>query len=270
MLYPTRVTKAIQIYGRVGVPGFSGPGATFSNDLIAMLSPAETGTPNFLWIWLSLRDLMVRVWRMITALLLIFDPSNTWEKIGQTLRHSVARVFLSYLLPLVIISNAVEAFGMLTLGVEEGGLITRTIKPSQQLLARYEAARVLLDLVIIFGGAWMVQKMGEGFHRKHTYAEAFATLGYSLGPLYVLRLLDAIPAVNTWIPYGIGILLAVAALYRGIPRVMKPDPSNALGLYLMASLTVIVLTGMANFLAMWVLEEKVFAGASIMPVWAIA
>ena len=49
---------------------------------------------------------------MITALLLIFDPSNTWERIGQTTRHSVSRVFLSYLLPIVLLANVVEAIGI--------------------------------------------------------------------------------------------------------------------------------------------------------------
>src|SRR2546425_9136692 len=122
---------------------------------------------------------------MITALLLIFDPSNTWERIGQTTRHSVTRIFFTYLLPLVVLANAVETVGMLTLGIEEGGIMARTIKPSQALVVRYEATRFILDAVIIFGGAWMVQKMGEGFHRRHTYSEAFAALGYGLGPFYL-------------------------------------------------------------------------------------
>src|SRR5436189_5247198 len=122
---------------------------------------------------------------MLTALLLIFDPSGTWEKIGATTRHSVARVFISYLLPLLLLANAVEALGLLKLGVQRGGLMPRLIKPTPELVCRYEAARVTLDLLIIFGGAWLLQKIGEGFHRRHNYNESFATLAYSLGPLYL-------------------------------------------------------------------------------------
>jgi hypothetical protein len=51
-------------------------------------------------------------------------------------------------------------------------------------------------------------------------------------------------------------VLAISALYRAIPYVMKPDPSNALGLYVMASFALIVLTGLAHFLAIQVLEQK--------------
>jgi len=194
---------------------------------------------------------------MITALLLIFDPSGTWERIGLTLRHRVWRVFLSYVLPLLLLSNAVEALGLLKLGMNEEGLVSRTLKPSENLVIRYQGTQVVMDLLIIFVGAWFLQKIGEGFHRRHTYSECFATLGYSLGPLFLLRLLDAVPAINTWICYGLGALLSAAALYRGIPRVMKPDPSNALGVYLLSSLMIIALIGIGHFLAVQVLEEKI-------------
>jgi hypothetical protein len=196
---------------------------------------------------------------MLTALLLILDPSGTWEKIGATPKQSVVRVFISYLLPLLILSGLVESFGLLKLGMDEGGFLERRVIPSQELVIRYQIAQTALDLVVIFIGAWLFQKMAEGFHRKHSYSESFATLAYSLGPFYLARMLDAIPALNTWICYGLGILLSVAALYRGIPRVMKPDPSNALGLYLMASFSVVVVTGLAHFLAVWVLEQKILA-----------
>jgi ABC-type Na+ efflux pump permease subunit len=99
--------------------------------------------------------------------------------------------------------------------------------------------------------------MGQGFHRRHSYSESFAALGYSLGPFFLARLLSAIPSINSWIPYTIGILLAVSALYKGIPRVMKPDPSSALGLYIMTSLGLIVITALAHFLLLQVLDQNI-------------
>jgi hypothetical protein len=194
---------------------------------------------------------------MITVLLLIFDPSGTWEKIGTFPRQNIARIFLTYLLPLLILSIAVESLGLMKLGMWEGEFSPRLVKPSQELVIRYQTAQLILDLFIIFVGSWLFQSMAQGFHRHHTYSESFATLAYSLGPLYMARMLDGIPAMNTWICYGIGVLLSIAALYRGIPRVMKPDPSNALGLYLMASLCLLVISGLAHLLAVWVLEQKV-------------
>ncbi len=196
---------------------------------------------------------------MITALLLIFDASRTWEKIGSSPEQRVGRVFFSYLLPILLLSVAGESLGLLKLGMWEGDVVPRLVKPSQALVMRYEVVQTLLDLLIIFGGALFLKKLGDGFHRKHSYGQCFATLGYSLGPLYLVRVLDGVPAINTWICYAVGILLAVSAVYRGIPYVMKPDPSNALGLYVMASFALIVTTGLAHFLAIQVLEQKAFA-----------
>jgi hypothetical protein len=197
---------------------------------------------------------------MITALLLIFDSSATWEKIGtQQQQQNVWRIFFSYLLPLLLLSVAAESFGLLKFGMYEGDILPRLVKPSQELVTRYEAVKTLLDLVIIFGGAWLLKKVGEGFHRKHPYRDCFATLAYSLGPFLLARMLEAIPAINSWICYTVGILLLLSALYTGIPRVMKPDPSNALGVYLIASFSLIVITALAHFLSLRVLEQKALA-----------
>ena len=46
-------------------------------------------------------------------------------------------------------------------------------------------------------------------------------------------------------------VLSVAALYHGIPRVMEPDPPHAFGLYLTSSLLLALASGLADFLAAW-------------------
>jgi len=194
---------------------------------------------------------------MLTALLIILDGSATWEKLGAIPKHRVWRVFFGYLAPILLLTIAVESYSLLKFGLREGEFVTRVVKPSQDLVIRYETIKTGLDLFIIFAGAWMLQKMGQGFHRKHSYSESFAALGYSLGPFFLARLLGAVPSINSWIPYTIGILLAVSALYKGIPRIMKPDPSNALGLYIMTSLGLIVVTGLAHFLRLQVLDQNI-------------
>jgi hypothetical protein len=40
---------------------------------------------------------------------------------------------------------------------------------------------------------------------------------------------------------------------------MKPDPSNALGLYIMTALVYILASGLMNFLATRVLDENILA-----------
>jgi len=200
---------------------------------------------------------------MIKALMLIFDPAGTWEKIESAPKDGV-RIFFLFLLPVMLISGAVEGWELLHFGLDRtrlnSDLPARHVKVSPELALRYEAAQLAFGLVIVLGGALLFRKIGEGFHRRHSYTETFATLAYSASPIFLSRILGVLPAFNTWVAWGIGITLAVAALYRGIPRVMKPDPSNALGLYILSSLLLISTTGLTQFLANLILQEKILTG----------
>jgi hypothetical protein len=53
-------------------------------------------------------------------------------------------------------------------------------------------------------------------------------------------------------------VLAISLFYRGLPRVLKPDPSNALGVYLLCSMLIVVLTALTHFLVTAILDEKIF------------
>jgi hypothetical protein len=76
-------------------------------------------------------------------------------------------------------------------------------------------------------------------------------------------MLDGAPFLNTWICWGIGAALTLSLLYRAVPRLMKPDPSNALGVYLMCSLLTLALLGVVHFLAVLTLDEKLFTELQI-------
>jgi len=196
---------------------------------------------------------------MIKSLLLIFDSANTWEKIAAAPQNAL-KVFTLSLMPLLLLSAAAEGAALIKFGREQGPL--DTMKPvSQELALRYEIAQLGLSLLVVVAGAGVLQKFGQSFHRRHTYSECFTTLAYSLSPLFLLRVFAGFPAIPAWACWSVGILLSVSALYRGIPRIMRPDPSNALGLYLLSSLLLIVVTGLAHFVAGLVLNEKILAGA---------
>ena len=195
---------------------------------------------------------------MIKALLLILDPDNTWEKIEQN-PSGVASVFFTYLLPLLLLGTAVEIWGMMKLGYDKGRIVERRVKLDQDMAVRYGGAQVVLGIVTAVVGGWAFRKVTQGFHRRHNYREAFVTLAFSLGPIYLARMLDALPGVNTWICWGLGAVLGLSVLYRGVPRVMKPDPSNALGIYLTCSFLLLALSGVAHYFAQLVLQEKLLA-----------
>ena len=199
---------------------------------------------------------------MIKALLLLLDPNNTWEKIG-TNPPSVGGLLFTYILPLIILGVGIESWALVKFGREERGIIERHVKVSEQTAIKYGVTQVVLGVAVAVFGAFMFKRIAEGFHRTQSYTGSFATIGYAMGPYYLLRILDAAPFLYTWICWAIGALLAVSVLYRAIPRMMKPDPSNALGVYLLCSLLLLVLLGLAHFVATLVLEEKLLANLKI-------
>src|SRR5436309_1724766 len=126
---------------------------------------------------------------MINALLLIFDTSSTWDKIVKTNR-GVAGVFFIHLLPLMLVSLAIEAFTLMKWG-ESQGLTGRINKVAQPIVLHYALAHLVLWLLIVFLGAKILQRIGESFHSEHNYRQCFVTLAYALSPLFLARILDA-------------------------------------------------------------------------------
>src|SRR5439155_128077 len=122
--------------------------------------------------------------------------------------------------------------------------------------AVFESAQFLLSLGIVFIGARLMKSIGETFHGRHTFTQAFTTIAYSLGPLFVLRLLDSFVGMPPWVSWSIGIMLSIAVLYHGVPRIMQPDPPHAFGLFFMNALLLLLITGLVRLLTSWYLLGK--------------
>jgi uncharacterized membrane protein YecN with MAPEG domain len=181
---------------------------------------------------------------MIKALLLIFEPAATWDGITRA-RRGLPFVLVGYLLPFLALTSAVEAAGLVHWGKMQSGIARlRAFSPAQA--AGYEVAQMLLTLVVVFISAKVIKSMGETFHTRHTFTQAFTIVSYGLGPLFLLRLLDAF-TISPWVGWSIGIVLSIAILYHGVPRVMEPDPSHAFGLYLTTGLLLLMITGILRY-----------------------
>jgi hypothetical protein len=110
----------------------------------------------------------------------------------------------------------------------------------------YEVGQVLLNLFLILVCARLIKMLGRTFHGRTTYTftRAFATVVYGLSPMFLLRLVDPFPTVNpmyTWLP---GIVLSIWVLYDGLPRLLQPDPTHALGLYMTSAIVLFLCTGL--------------------------
>ena len=191
---------------------------------------------------------------MIKALLLIFDPIRTWDEILRV-RRSTSFILVAYLLPLILLTSVAEGYGLVHWGKWQGD-IGRLKKFPVGEAVLVEVLQVLLALFVVFLGAKLLKSIGETFHGRHTFNQAFTAVAYGLGPFFLLRLLDAFAGVSPWVSWAIGISLSVAVMYQGVPRMMDPDPSHAFGLYLMNSLLLVLVTGLVRLVTASYLQGK--------------
>ena len=191
---------------------------------------------------------------MIKALFLILEPVAAWDRIVLAQR-SLSYILFVFLLPLLGLSALAEGSGLVFWGKPQKGLGQLKKFPVGEAVV-YEIGQVLLSVAIVFIGARIIKSFGETFHGRHSFTQTFTTVAYGLSPLFALRVFDAFSGVHPWIGWGIGILLSMAVLYQGVPRVMLPDPPHAFGLYLISSILLAFITGLARFVTAWYLEGR--------------
>ncbi|HMP82738.1 MAG TPA: Yip1 family protein [Verrucomicrobiota bacterium] len=190
---------------------------------------------------------------MIKALLLVFDTGRAWDGVFRA-RHSTSYVLFVYLLPMLLITSVVEGFGLVKWG-EPQSRVAYVRHFTVAEAGVFLGLQLALTLVVVFVSAWIIRNLGETFHGRHTYNQCFTVVAYGLSPMLTLRLLDAF-TVSPWIPWAAGIIISLAILYHGVPRIMMPDPPHAFGLYLTSSLMLILATGLARFVTAWYLMGK--------------
>lgn len=199
---------------------------------------------------------------MIRALLLLVNPIPSWERVVEAKRGITAIILIS-LLPLLLLAVAGECYGLVHWGRQRGEF-GRMVPLSLALAVQYGAIQIALNLVVVFIGAFLVKAIGDTFHGRHTYTQAFTVVAYGLSPLFLLRLLNAHPGEPWWLTWVVGLLLSLSVLYTGLPHVMRPDPAHALGFYFMSALLLILLTGIAGFWGYMMLEHH-FSVTAILP-----
>jgi hypothetical protein len=192
---------------------------------------------------------------MIKALLLILFPGPTWEDIARVRRNVLVVLFL-YLLPLLVLSSAGEAYGLVHWGRPRGQVVmhVKTFPVGDAVL--YEAAQMLLSLVVVFLSASFIRSLGDTFHTRSTYRNAFALVAYGLGPLFLVRTFDAFGSMPLWFVWAVGIGLSLMVLYTGVPRMLEPDLAHAFGLFVTSALLLVLSTAILRLLTQFYLDGK--------------
>jgi len=194
---------------------------------------------------------------MIRALMLIFDPVASWDSIVSRKRGWLS-ILLTYLLPLWIIAGVAEFYGLVHWG-KPRGFISEMKQFSHSQALVFEIIQLILMFVLVFVGAKLVKALGETFHGRNTFDQAFTVAAYGLGPVFTMRVFDIFPSVSGWVywaTWGVGALMTFSILYHGVPKVMLPDPPSAFGLYLTSTIFLLMVSGLIRYLTFSYLEGK--------------
>lgn len=176
---------------------------------------------------------------MIKALLLIFRPVQTWGGIDSA-KRSVAFILCLHLLPLLLITSVAEGYGLMNWGKQHKGETSQVRTYELKQVIAIEVVQGVALLGMVFLGAFAAKSFAETFHNRSKFREAFTAVAYGASPLLLMRLGDLFPSLSVWVPWAVGIVLMVSVLYLGLPCLLRPDPPHAFGLYVMTSLTLVV------------------------------
>jgi len=198
---------------------------------------------------------------MFLVLLIIFDPAHGWQRAVESCRN-ITRIVFIHLLPLLRIGCLAEGYGIMQWGKPVGEFGALKTHPLNQVVL-YEACHLLVGLLVVLLSAWVLKVISNTFQHRQKYAQALTVAVFGLGPVFLMRICDAFPAINPWISWAIGAVLVVAFLYQGAPRVMHLDPAHALGVYMSSSVLLVLGSGLGRFLVVMFLQPKVLGGTFV-------
>jgi hypothetical protein len=191
---------------------------------------------------------------VLLGLLLIFAPEKAWQRIERANRHPVWILVVS-LFPLMVASALAEGYSLIHWG-DQGGTVDGKILYPQPLVVQFETFRFVLDVLIVLIGSKLVQWIGSGFTLELPYQQCFRVVAYGITPIFLVRFLDAIPMLPTWICLAIAVFLILHVTYEGIAFILKPSPTKGFGLYLVCAMGLVSLTIMAHGVAYMSLRQK--------------
>jgi hypothetical protein len=203
---------------------------------------------------------------MIKALQLLFSSVPTWERIAHA-RRGLIYVLVVQFCPLLLLFCVGEGFYLVHWGRPRGIVPRPHIFPVNEIVV-FEVAQFVFWLIIATVDAAMIKAFGETFHGRHNYTETFTVVVYTLSTFFLIRLLGAFVPLNPWLFILLAMLFALSTLYNGLPRIMKPDPPHAFGLFLMSAILITLTSGIAQALANWYLGGKFPKLQNIFVDWA--
>ncbi len=144
---------------------------------------------------------------------------------------------------------------MLRFGAKANAL-GRVFHLSREQIITFESVQIILGILLFFLGAKFIQWVSAGFHFERSYRQCFTLTVFGITPIFWWRLADGFPLAPSWGCWAMAALWILFMFYHGVAEIFKPDTSLGFGLYLLASLSIIGLTGLAHLLAQIVLDRQ--------------
>jgi len=203
-------------------------------------------------VWLDRLGRQLQVLPVGKDLMLLINRESTWNRIA-TSRHGWLFAAAFYLVPMLIFSGVIEAASLFYHGqgqIAQGGIMEQY---SVERLAAFELVQAGGLLALIFIAAVFMTSFGNACHQRNRLREALLVMIHAVGPLVLLQAFNGIPAVSVWFTWILGAILVLVSLYHGVPRIMRPDPPSAMGLYVASAAAVVLLGFVWRLLTYWYL-----------------
>jgi hypothetical protein len=193
-------------------------------------------------------------WPVIKDVLLILKPIAAWNRLAAEPR-SVPFIFFIYFLPLLLLAGFAEGAG-LSLHARRHLAASAINRLELPRVIAFVGGEMLVLLGIILVCAAFIKMFGNTCHQKNTLTQSLTLLLHALGPMLLVQLGNGIPGLNPWLPWLVGLTLALGALYHGLPRILQPDAPSALGLFLGSAFVVVTLLFLGRIAACWFLFRQ--------------
>jgi hypothetical protein len=191
---------------------------------------------------------------MFLVLTMLFDPATGWERAVKSGR-SVLRTLFLHLFPMLLLGCIAEGYGMTRWGKPVGDFGARKTYELAQIIP-LQLCHFAAAVIVVCICAVVLATLADTFQQRQKFSQALLVSVFALGPVFLMRVADAFPAINPWLSWGIGAVLVVAFLYQGLPRALYLDPAHALGFYLSSSIMVVLLAGLSRLVMLMVVQPR--------------
>jgi uncharacterized membrane protein YecN with MAPEG domain len=190
---------------------------------------------------------------MLRALNLLFSPEAEWQKAALKPPHFATVIFIS-ILPLMAIALAIEGWSLVKYGEVFRGLAPRAISVERAI--KYEVFYGAASLLVMLFGGRLLRNVGRTFNLTATYSVCFILIAFGYFPILLVRIMDALPQINSWICWAVGVVLAFRILYHGIALWLRPEQTKGFGLLLVSFIYILVMSAMVHFAGIQVLQGR--------------